>query len=209
MADSAPGRDLTTEDLTRVADEDMMLLVERQRADAFEILYDRHAGAAYSLAHRMVGDSAAAEDVTQESFIAIWRSRDRFDPTRGSVRSWLLSIVRNRAIDAIRRASGPAPKLDLDDDVVLEGQPAPELTDAEAVRRETAKRVRIALHELPKPQLQVISLAYFGGFTHAEIAEILAMPLGTVKGRMRLGLEKVRISLAEQLGAEGASEVLP
>jgi RNA polymerase sigma-70 factor (ECF subfamily) len=200
---------LTPEALQRLADEDLMVLVERKDADAFAVLYDRHGGAAYSLAHRIVGDRVIAEDVTQEAFISVWRSGARFDAGRGSVRSWTLGIVRNRAIDALRRASGPAPKLDLDDDGVLEGQPATELTDSEAIRRETSRRVRGALSELPAEQSEVIGLAYFGGFTHAEIATMLGMPLGTVKGRMRLGLEKVRLTLAEHMGVEGPSEVLP
>jgi RNA polymerase sigma-70 factor (ECF subfamily) len=200
---------LTTEALQRLADEDLITLVEHQDADAFAILYDRHGGAAYSLAHRIVGDPAVAEDVTQEAFLSVWRSGGRFDATRGSVRSWTLGIVRNRAIDALRRSSGPAPKLDLDDEGVLEGQASGELTDAEAIRRETARRVRGALGELPDEQSQVIGLAYFGGFTHSEIAEMLGMPLGTVKGRMRLGLEKIRTMLGERMGIDGPSGALP
>lgn len=200
---------LTPEALQRLADEDLITLVERQDADAFAVLYDRHGGAAYSLAHRIVGDPAVAEDVTQEAFLSVWRSGARFDATRGSVRSWTLGIVRNRAIDALRRASSPAPKLDLDDEGVLEGQASGALTDAEAIRRETAQRVRGALGELPAEQSQVIGLAYFGGFTHSEIAEILGMPLGTVKGRMRLGLEKIRSVLGERMGIDGPSEALP
>ena len=200
---------LTPEALQRLADEDLMTLVERKDADAFAVLYDRHGGAAYSLAHRIVGDSGIAEDVTQEAFLSVWRSGARFDAARGSVRSWTLGIVRNRAIDALRRASGPAPKLDLDDDAALEARPSDELTDSQAIRRETSRRVQGALRELPAEQSEVIGLAYFGGFTHSEIADMLGMPLGTVKGRMRLGLEKIRVTLAERMGAEGPSEVLP
>ena len=200
---------LTPAALQRLADEDLMTLVERRDADAFAVLYDRHGGAAYSLAHRIVGDPAIAEDVTQEAFISVWRSGARFDAARGSVRSWTLGIVRNRAIDALRRASGSAPKLNLDDDAALESQSAGELTDATAIRRETSRKVRGALRELPSEQSEVIGLAYFGGFTHSEIAAMLGMPLGTVKGRMRLGLEKIRVTLAERLGIDDASEVLP
>ena len=200
---------LTPEALQRLADEDLITLVEHNDADAFAVLYDRHGGAAYSLAHRIVGDPAVAEDVTQEAFLAVWRSGARFDAARGSVRSWTLGIVRNRAIDALRRLTSSAPKLDLDDDALLEGQPGEQLTDSEAIRRETARRVRGVLADLPHEQSEVIGLAYFGGFTHSEIAEMLGMPLGTVKGRMRLGLEKVRLMLAERMGADGPSEVLP
>jgi RNA polymerase sigma-70 factor (ECF subfamily) len=197
------------EELQRLADEDLMTLVDRKDPDAFEVFYDRHGGAAFSLAHRIVGDRSLAEDVTQEAFLSMWRSKARFDPARGSVRSWSLGIVRNRAIDALRRASGNAPKLDLDDDLVLDSQRSAELTDAEAIRRDTARHVRGALGELPREQSQVIELAYFGGFSHSEIANMLGEPLGTVKGRMRLGLEKVRASLAEALSVSDASEVLP
>jgi RNA polymerase sigma-70 factor, ECF subfamily len=200
---------LSPDQLPRLADEDLMTLVEDRNPEAFAVLYDRHGGAAYSLAYRIVGDRSVAEEVTQEAFLSVWRSGGRFDATRGSVRSWTLGIVRNRAIDALRRAGGNAPRLDQDDDAALVDQAGGELTDTEAIRRETARRVRRVLKELPPDQSRVIGLAYFGGFTHAEIAEMLGMPLGTVKGRMRLGLEKVRTTLAEHFGADSASEVLP
>src|SRR6476469_10492732 len=107
---------LDREALHRLADEDLMPLVERKDATAFEIVYDRHGGAAYSLAYRIVGDRGAAEEVTQEAFISIWRSGARFDRTRASVRSWILSILRNRASDALRSRASKAPKLTFDDD---------------------------------------------------------------------------------------------
>jgi RNA polymerase sigma-70 factor (ECF subfamily) len=195
--------------LERLADEDLMTLVERKRADAFEVLYDRHGGAAYSLAHRIVGERGVAEDVTQEAFLSLWRSRTRYDAARGSVRSWMLGIVRNRAIDALRRTAGPAPKLDLDDEALLDSRASEELTEAEAIKRETSSRLRGVLSELPREQSEVIGLAYFGGFTHAEIAEMLGMPLGTVKGRMRLGLEKIRTRLADGMAIQSSWEALP
>jgi RNA polymerase sigma-70 factor (ECF subfamily) len=199
LAEHVAGVTMNTEALQRLADEDLMPLVARNDAAAFEVFYDRHAGAAYSLAHRIVGDPGAAEDVTQEAFLSIWRSKARYDAARGSVRAWTLGIVRNRAIDAIRRQGGRAPKLDLDDEAALERKPAPERTEAEALRRETARQVRGALGALPSDQSQVIELAYFGGFSHSEIAKMLGMPLGTVKGRMRLGLEKIRARFAEEV----------
>ena len=188
--------------LERLADEDLMTLVDRKDPDAFEVFYDRHGGAAYSLAHRIVGDRGLAEDVTQEAFLSIWRSRARFDPARGSVRSWALGIIRNRAIDALRRSARPVPKLDFDDEVALETEPADERTETEAIRRETAGRLRQALGLLPREQSQVIELAYFGGFSHSEIADMVGAPLGTIKGRMRLGLEKIRAALAEGIPEE-------
>ena len=184
----------------RLADEDLMPLIAERDAEAFEVFYDRHAAAAYSLAYRIAGSRGAADDVTQEAFISIWRSGARYDRTRGSVRGWTLGIVRNRAIDVLRRDAGKAPKLTFDDDAILEQRPADELTEDEAVRRQEASEVRGALAELPSEQSKVIQLAYFGGFSHSEIAQMLGMPLGTVKGRMRLGMEKIRGRLAEGLG---------
>jgi RNA polymerase sigma-70 factor (ECF subfamily) len=183
----------------RLADEELMPLVGRKDPEAFEVLYDRHGGAAYSLAYRIVGNPAAAEEVTQEAFISVWRSGARFDAARGSVRSWLLSVVRNRAIDFLRSRAGKAPKLTFNDDSALEQRPAAERTEEEALRRETAGELRGAIGKLPGEQSKVIELAYFGGFSHSEIAQILNLPMGTVKGRMRLGLEKIRGELAEGL----------
>jgi RNA polymerase sigma-70 factor, ECF subfamily len=183
----------------RLADEELMPWIGRKDAEAFEVFYDRHGGAAYSLAYRMLGDRGAAEDCIQEAFISIWRSGGRFDRTRGSVRSWTLSIVRNRAIDHLRSKAGKAPKLTFDDDAILESRPAEELTEEEAMRQETATEVRGALSQLPDDQSKCIQLAYFGGFSQSEIASMLNLPLGTVKGRMRLGLEKIRGELAEGL----------
>ena len=181
----------------RLADEDLMPRIAARDPDAFEVFYDRHGGAAYSLAYRIVGERSTAEDVTQEAFISIWRSGARYDRARGSVRAWMLGIVRNRAIDALRRSAGKAPKLTFDDEAILEQRPAPDSTDDEAIRRQEAARIRSVLRDLPSDQSKVIQLAYFGGFSHSEIAEMLGMPLGTVKGRMRLGLEKIRTRVAE------------
>ena len=110
----------------RLADEELMPWIGRKDAEAFEVFYDRHGGVAYSLAYRILGDRGGAEDCIQEAFISIWRSGGRFDPTRGSVRAWTLSIVHNRAIDSLRSKSGKAPKLTFDDDEILESRPAVE-----------------------------------------------------------------------------------
>jgi RNA polymerase sigma-70 factor (ECF subfamily) len=183
----------------RLADEELMPRVAERDPEAFEVFYDRHAGVAYSLAYRIVGSKPAAEEVVQEAFLSIWRSGARFDPAKGSVRSWTLGIVRNRGIDALRRDSGKAPKLTYDDDAILEARASDERTDEEAMRRTEAQEVRGALRELPEEQSKVIQLAFFGGFSHSEIAEMIGEPLGTVKGRMRLGMEKIRVRLAEGL----------
>jgi RNA polymerase sigma-70 factor (ECF subfamily) len=183
----------------RLADEELMPWIAKKDPEAFEVFYDRHGGVSFSLAYRILGDRTAAEDCIQEAFISIWRSGARFDRARGSVRSWTLSIVRNRAIDALRSKAGKAPKLTFDDDAILESREADDRTDEEAMRHETATEVRGALSQLPGEQSKVIELAYFGGFSQSEIAGMLNIPLGTVKGRMRLGLEKIRGELAEGL----------
>ncbi len=179
-----------------LADEELMELVDAGEVRAFDVIFDRHAGAGYSLAYRMCGRRALAEDVVQEAFLSLWRSGTGYDRARGSVRSWVLSAVHNRAIDALRRTGAKAGR-DVSDEGIAERLQAPEATDTEVVRRDEARRVRGALEELPPDQRQVIELAYFGGLTHSQIAEVLELPPGTVKGRMRLGLTKMRSALGE------------
>jgi len=180
-----------------LADEELMQIVLDGDVRAFEVIFDRHASAAFSLAYRMCGRRAAAEDVVQDAFLSLWRSGTGYDPRRGSVRSWVLSVVHNRAIDAMRRTGSKAGR-DVPDEGIAERLPARDATDAEVLRRDDARQVRTALDELPPDQRRVIELAYFGGFTHTEIAEMLDLPPGTVKGRMRLGLNKMRYVLGEE-----------
>jgi RNA polymerase sigma-70 factor (ECF subfamily) len=184
-----------TVDVRALADEDLLPLMARGDARAFETIYERHAGAAYSLAYRMVGARASAEDVTQEAFMNLWRSGAHYDRRRGSVRTWILGIVHHRAIDALRRASVHS-KRRSDDETAAERLEAPERVEEDVARRDEAKAVRAAIERLPEDQVKVIELAYFGGFTHVEIAEMLETPVGTVKGRMRLGLKKLHEALA-------------
>src|SRR5215216_7129287 len=131
-------------DIRNLADEEVMQLVGDGNAQAFEVLYDRHGGAAYSLAYRMVGNRLTAEDITQEGFLSIWRSRMRYDPSRGSVRTWVLGIVHNRTIDALRRGSVHERRREQFEGVE-ERYEARERTDVEAARREEARSVRTAL----------------------------------------------------------------
>ena len=189
-------------ELRDLADEDLMQIVRRGEADAFEVVYERHCDAAYSLAYRMCGSRAAAEDVVQEAFLSLWRSNARYDRARGSVRTWVLGIVHNRAIDALRR-SVVHDRRRASDEGIEERFEARERTDVEVARRDEAEEIREALRSLPSEQSHVIELAYFGGFTQSEIASMIDAPIGTVKGRMRLGLEKMRA----QLG--GLREVTP
>lgn len=176
-----------------------MARVQDGDARAFELIFDRHADAAFSLAYRMCGRRAVAEDVVQEAFLSLWRSGARYDRTRGSVRSWVLGVVRNRAIDLFRRDAVRTSR-DVSDESAVERMPAPESTAGEVHRRDDASQVRGALKDLPDDQRQVIELAYFGGFSHSEIAEQLRLPPGTVKGRMRLGLTKLRVALGDVSG---------
>ena len=189
-------------DIRDLADEEIMQLVQDGNPRAFELLYDRHGGAAFSLAYRMVGNRVTAEDITQEAMLSIWRSRLRYDQTRGSVRTWVLGIVHNRAIDALRRSIVHDRRRETMDGVE-ERHEARERTDVEVARREEARSIRSALETLPDEQRRTIELAYFAGFSHSQIAELLDQPIGTVKGRMRLGLDKMRRQLSEGYAAGG------
>lgn len=186
---------MTSRDLQSFADEELMQLVQDGDPLAFEVIYDRHGSAGFSLAYRMVGSRAVAEDIMQEAFISIWRSRHRYRRERGSVRTWVLGIVHHRAIDALRR-NLVHERRRASADGLEDREEAPERTDAEVVRRDEARTVRSALDSIPAEQCRVIELAYFGGFTHTQIADMLDMPVGTVKGRMRLGLDKLRLALS-------------
>ena len=177
--------------LGSLADEELMELVDAGETRAFEVIFDRHAGAAYSLALRMCGRRALAEDIVQDAFLSLWRGGSGYDRGRGSVRSWVLGAVHNRAVDALRRAGAKSGR-DVSDDGVAERLRAPEATEAEVERRDEARRVRGALDELPPDQRQVIELAYFEGLSQTQIAQRLGEPLGTVKTRTRLGMNKLR-----------------
>jgi len=181
--------------LRDLGDEDLMQLVQRTDPDAFEVVYDRHAAVAFSLAYRMCGTRSLAEEVVQDAFLSIWRSGGRYDRTRGSVRTWILGITHHRAIDTLRRGV-VQDRHRASDEGIEERLASEDLTEVEVARREEALEVRGALDDLPDDQRRAIELAYFGGFTQSEIAEMLGVPIGTVKGRMRLGLEKMRGRLA-------------
>ena len=173
------------------ADEDLISLVHQARdSQAFATLYDRHGRTAYSLAYRMMGERQAAEDLVQEAFLKLWRAAGSYRPERGSVRSWLLAIVHNQAIDQLRSS---ASRRRMQEKVEASApQFQPNEAFSESWRNAQREQIREALKTLPQEQLKVLELAYFGGYTRAEIAGLLDLPLGTVKGRMRLGLKKMR-----------------
>lgn len=175
-----------------------MQLVYRGQALAFEVIYDRHSDAAFSLAYRMCAQRALAEDVVQEAFLSLWRSGARYDRSRGSVRTWVLGTVHNRAIDALRRRTARDRGLVAEEGIEERlAAPERERTEIEFARRDEAREIRDALDQLPGEQSRVIELAYFGGLTHVEIASMLDAPVGTIKGRMRLGLAKMRMTLGD------------
>ncbi len=182
------------------ADEDLMVLAREGDAQAFEVVFDRHADVAFSLAYRMCGRRQLAEDVVQEAFLSVWRNAGSYDRVRGSVRTWILGVVRNRAIDAFRRDAVRVSR-DISDDGIADTLASQELTDVTAERRDEARSIGKALKGLPADQREVIELAYYGGFSHSEIADVLSLPPGTVKGRMRLGLAKMRVALGDSVGA--------
>ncbi len=179
-----------------------MPLVHEGDSRAFAVVFDRHVDAAFSLAYRMCGRRGTAEDIVQEAFLSLWRSGARYDRTRGSVRAWILGVVRNRTIDTFRRDTVRTGR-DIRADEAVENLPAADDVPGEAERRADARQVRTALGELPDAQRRVIELAFFGGFTHSQIADMLGLPAGTVKGRMRLGLTKLRVALGDPPGVLG------
>ncbi len=180
-----------------LADEDLISLAGDGEAGAFAALYDRHGRAAYSLAYRMMGERQAAEDLVQEAFLQVWRAAGTYRAERGSVRTWVLSIVHHRGVDQLRSAARRRQIGDRAEATAPTSQPSEAF--AETWRNSQRDRVREALQVLPPEQLKVLELAYFSGYTHVEIAELLDLPLGTVKGRMRLGMKKIR----EYFGSRG------
>jgi RNA polymerase sigma-70 factor, ECF subfamily len=173
-----------------LADEDLISLVEAADAEAFATLYDRHSRAAFSLAYRMMGEHQASEDLAQEAFLKVWRSAGSYRAERGSVRTWILSIVHNRGIDQIRSRASRRRTQEKVEASAPRSQPSEAF--AETWRNSQRDQVREALNTLPSEQLKILELAYFSGYTHMEISDLLGLPLGTVKGRMRLGLKKIR-----------------
>lgn len=169
---------------------------------ALDTLYEHYGAMAFSIAYRITGDRTAAEDVVQEAFLGAWRNAARYVDARGSVRTWLLSIVHHRAIDAVRRrrptAVLPEPEASLPEALTLPD------TWAEVQQRLDRDTVLAALKSISDVQREAIELAYFGGLTQAEIAERTGVPLGTVKGRLRLGLAGLRATLlADELRIGG------
>jgi len=172
-------------------DESLMADLVERRLPALGTLYDRYGRLAYALAYRILGEAEAAEDVVHDAFLLAWRGAPGFRRDRGSARGWLLSIVHHRAVDVLRRKTAfrPAPL------EAAEQRAGDADTAEEAARNVEHEGVRRVLTTLPEAQRRTIELAYFGGYTQVELAQLMGVPLGTVKGRMRIGLQKMRRAL--------------
>lgn len=171
-------------------------LAERIRAgdvEALGLLYDRHASVALATALRVVGKRDEAEDVVQDAFVAVWKKIDRYDAARGSLRGWIMTIVRNRAIDRVRARRTTVDLDDADERSLLRTGPNPTWEDT--LQRASREDVRVAMAALPDEQRQAIELAYFEGYTYREVAELTGVPTGTANGRLRLALGKLRDAL--------------
>jgi RNA polymerase sigma-70 factor (ECF subfamily) len=194
------GTDGRTSEHAGESDEALVALLGRREVRALEVLYDRYGDYVYSVSLRVVGDAQLAEDVAQEVFLRLWRRPDLFDAKRGRFVTWLLSIARNRAIDE-RRSRGRRFRHETPPGVaseeLLANVPADDPGDS-AVLSDDRVVVQRALSSLPPEQRLAIELAYFGGYTQQEIAAGLHQPLGTVKTRIRLGLQKLRTVLIDQ-----------
>lgn len=185
--------------VSRTSADDQVAIERVARGDQSGLadLYDQYARLVYSLALRVLRDAGDAEDVVQEVFCQVWRQASRFDVSRGNLAAWIMMLTRTRAIDALRRRKA-RPQLTSDSEQPERADKSPAV-DVQVMWQGRAKDIRSALDNLPLLQRVAIELAFFDGLTHAEIAEQLEVPLGTVKTRVRQGLLRLRDSLAGAL----------
>lgn len=178
------------------SDADLVARLDAGDPHAMPLLYGRYSRPAYSLARRICGDRDLAEDVIQEVFLALWRQPARYRSTRGTFRTWLLTVVHHKAVDAVRRRHTAhrlsVPGGEAGEDCSLPHDPG---ADTAALESVFAAQVRAALRQLPVPQRHTLLLAYYGGYTHREISTLLGIPLGTVKSRISLGVRRLRVLL--------------
>lgn len=188
-----PARDRAVEDA------DLVAAIARGEVEALERLYDRYGALVFSVSLRVLHDHHLAEDVVQEVFHRLWRQPTSFDPARGRFTSWMMSVTRNRALDELRRRNRRFRSEERDEDPEREFAGGDRFDEPEVgvILAEMRTVVRAAMTRLPAAQREVIELAYFGGLTQQEIAERTGDPLGTVKTRIRLGMRRLRIALAE------------
>jgi RNA polymerase sigma-70 factor, ECF subfamily len=190
-------------DTARFDDTTLLRLIARSNSEAMSELYDRYGSLVYGLALQSTGETATAEEVTQETFLSVWQNAASYQPEKGKVRTWLASIARNRSIDLLRRKySRRENNLYSLEDMPSFALPADENIENELDLHAQQRIVRQALAQLPLEQRQALALAYFRGMTHTQIAHALKQPLGTVKTRIRLGMQKLRQFLQEEHARE-------
>jgi RNA polymerase sigma-70 factor, ECF subfamily len=183
-------RHMTPETEVEASDEALISRLIERDATAVRVLYDRHAATIYAVALALTRDVHEAEDLVQDAFLALWQHAASFDVRRGCARSWLLAIVRHRALDMLRSARYKRRTIDGRDH--FHAIPDTVMVEGEAIRGCERRHLLAALAELPPAQRQAVELAYFGGYAYPEIAAILGLPLGTVKSRLRIALHKLR-----------------
>jgi RNA polymerase sigma-70 factor (ECF subfamily) len=182
------------------ADLELVRRVAAGDRGAVDDLYQRFRRPAFALARRVIGDDVLAEDVLQDVFLGIWRDPGAFDGSRGSVASWLLAMVHHKAVDAVRREEAHRRRrARAEDDLLLSAPTQTSDVESDAWDRIVAERVRTALHGLPAPQREALTLAYYGGYTQREVAALTDTPLGTVKTRMLAGMRRLKDTLGTGL----------
>jgi len=174
------------------SDDQIFAALAQRDLSALEELYDRYSKIAYSLAYRVVGDRGNAEDVVQDAFLSVWRQAGTYKRERGAARTWLMSIVHHRSIDRLRSGASSSNTIPYEDLPESREETTKPSIWQQAWNNVRGDMIRRALERLPVEQKKSIELAYFSGYTQAEIAELMGVPLGTVKGRMRIGLQKLR-----------------
>ena len=184
---------MTIEQLQEASDAALVVSIGRYHEDALAEVYRRHAGAVFALARRLLADRTLAEEVVQEVFLRLWNNPDRFDPDRGSLRSYLLAQCHGRSVDLIRSESSRRRREEKELTLAAE---AGYDVEHEVWDMAVADRVKVTLQSLPEGEREAILLAYFGGHTYREVADLLGTPEGTVKSRIRSGLKKMRGELA-------------
>jgi RNA polymerase sigma-70 factor (ECF subfamily) len=184
--------------LNRLNDHELVLRVAEGDVRSFEAIYDRHSAQAFGLAMKITGRRRAAEEATQDAFLGVWRAARSYDTSRGTLKTWLLSMVRNRSIDVVRREGRHDRDVEIDD-ALVNGLESEERGTAEQVSdREDARDTRQLLLSLPDDQRRVIELGYFAGLTQSEIADKVGAPIGTIKGRQRLALIRMHRELTSR-----------